>query len=147
MLNLNDTFWLTIDIFSQDISEATEFHPLVSSSVDVATKHELCIFESNIEIHQISVTLFSKKHCKGIAEIIFEGGVVESKLYKEHGIIISKFNSGKLVEPNSKETFVQIRQPNIETNVLNFVDHSCYFQVNFSSNRDVGNSVDRKSVV
>lgn len=60
MLNLNDTFWLTIDIFSQDISEATEFHPLVSSSVDVATKHELCIFESNIEIHQISVTLFSK---------------------------------------------------------------------------------------
>lgn len=32
-------------------------------------------------------------------------------------------------------------QPNIETNVLNFVDHSCYFQVNFSSNRDVGNSV------
>ncbi|XP_024632124.1 uncharacterized protein [Medicago truncatula] len=125
----------------KDISEATEFHPLVSSSVDVATKHELCIFESNIEIHQISVTLFSKKHCKGIAEIIFEGGVVESKLYKEHGIIISKFNSGKLVEPNSKETFVQIRQPNIETNVLNFVDHSCYFQVNFSSNRDVGNSV------
>ncbi|KAI5421348.1 hypothetical protein KIW84_044968 [Lathyrus oleraceus] len=34
----------------------------VKASVDVVTKHELCIFESKIEIHQISTTLFTKKH-------------------------------------------------------------------------------------
>ncbi|XP_058779187.1 uncharacterized protein LOC131653133 isoform X2 [Vicia villosa] len=125
----------------KDISDATEFHPPVSSSVDVVTKHELCIFASKIEILQISATLFSKKHCKGIAEIIFEGGVIESKFYEEHGIIISKFKSGKMVEPNSREIFLQISRPNVENNVLDFVDHSCDLQVNFSSNQDMGMSV------
>nr|XP_027186042.1 uncharacterized protein LOC101509905 isoform X3 [Cicer arietinum] len=125
----------------KDISEATEFHPLVSSNVDVATKHKLCIFASKIEIHEISATLFSKKHCKGIAEIVFEGGVVESKLYKGHGYIISKFKSGKMVEPNSKEVCLQIRRPIDEKNILDFVDHSCSIQVKFSSNQDIGMSV------
>ena len=44
----------------QDISEATEFHPVVSSSVDVATKHELCMFALKFEIHRISAMLCSK---------------------------------------------------------------------------------------
>ncbi|CAJ2666738.1 unnamed protein product [Trifolium pratense] len=125
----------------KDISEGTEFHPLVSSSVDVVAKHKLCIFASKIEIHHISASLFNKKHCKAIAEIIFEGGVVESKFYKGHGIIISKFKTGKIVEPNSREVFLQIRRPNVDNNVLDFVDHSCHLQVNFSSNRDMGTSV------
>ncbi|XP_045818799.1 uncharacterized protein LOC123911434 isoform X3 [Trifolium pratense] len=125
----------------KDISEGTEFHPLVSSSVDVVAKHKLCIFASKIEIHHISASLFNKKHCKAIAEIIFEGGAVESKFYKGHGIIISKFKTGKIVEPNSREVFLQIRRPNVDNNVLDIVDHSCHLQVNFSSNRDMGTSV------
>jgi hypothetical protein len=32
-------------------------------------------------------------------------------------------------------------QPNVDNNVLDFVDHSCHLQVNFSSNRDMGTSV------
>lgn len=32
-------------------------------------------------------------------------------------------------------------QPNVEHNVLDFVDHSCDLQVNFSSNQDMGMSV------
>ncbi|MCH81348.1 vacuolar protein sorting-associated protein, partial [Trifolium medium] len=31
--------------------------------------------------------------------------------------------------------------PNVDNNVLDFVDHSCHLQVNFSSNRDMGTSV------
>lgn len=57
---LSGTFPLMIDVCSQDISEATEFRPLLSSSVDVATKRELCIFALKIHFRQISATLFSK---------------------------------------------------------------------------------------
>ncbi|XP_061363844.1 uncharacterized protein LOC133307357 isoform X2 [Gastrolobium bilobum] len=117
----------------KDISEATEFHPLVPSSVDLTTKHELCIFALKFEIHQISATLCSKRYGKGIAEIILEGGIVESKLYKEHGIIISKFKSGKTVNPNSGEVILHIREPIVEKNVGDILDHSCSIQVNFSS--------------
>jgi len=42
------------------MSEATEFHPLVSSSFDAAVKHELYIFSMMFEIGQISATLCSK---------------------------------------------------------------------------------------
>lgn len=53
---------------------------------------------------------FFRKYHKGMAEIILEGGVVETKFYKEHGIITSKFKSGKMVDPNSMEVVLQIRQ-------------------------------------
>lgn len=42
------------------MSEATEFHPVVSSSFDSAEKHELYIFSMTFEIDQISATLCSK---------------------------------------------------------------------------------------
>ncbi|CAJ1938486.1 unnamed protein product [Sphenostylis stenocarpa] len=41
-----------------DMSEATEFHPLVSSSFDSAVKHELYIFSMKFEFDEISATLF-----------------------------------------------------------------------------------------
>ncbi|XP_027357140.1 uncharacterized protein LOC113866515 [Abrus precatorius] len=125
----------------KDISEATEFHPLVSSSVDVALKHELCIFSFKLEIHQISATLCSKMHRKEFAEIIVEGGIVESNIYKERGIVISKFKSGKMVDPNNREIILHIGGPIVKSNIQDVVDHSCSIQVNFSSHRDVDMSV------
>ncbi|XP_057415336.1 uncharacterized protein LOC130710179 isoform X3 [Lotus japonicus] len=125
----------------KDISEATEFHPLVSSSVDFATKHELCIFASKIEIRQISATLYRKKNCNKIAEIILEGGIVDSKLHKEHGIIITKFKSGKIVNSNSNKVILQIRGTIDESNTLDIVNHLCSVQVNFSSKGDMDMSV------
>ncbi|KAK7315042.1 hypothetical protein VNO77_33574 [Canavalia gladiata] len=125
----------------KDISEVTEFHPLVPSSVDVALKHELCIFSLKFEIHQISATLCSKRHGKGIAEIIIEGGIVESKIYEEHGIVISKFKSGTIVDPNNTEVILQIGGPIVENNILDIMDNSCSIQVNFSSHGDGDMSV------
>ncbi|TKY59210.1 putative vacuolar protein sorting-associated protein 13A [Spatholobus suberectus] len=124
----------------KDISEATEFHPLVSSSIDVAVKHELCIFSMKFEIHEISATLCSKRHGKGIAEIIIEGGIVESKIYKERGNVISKFKSVKMVDPSNRDV-VHIGGPIVENNILDNLDNSCSIQVNFSSHGDMDMSV------
>nr|KYP76317.1 Putative vacuolar protein sorting-associated protein 13A [Cajanus cajan] len=122
----------------KDISEATEFHPLVSSSFDVTVKHELCIFSMKFVIHQISATLCSKRHGKGIAEIIIEGGIVDSKIYKERGIVISEFKSGKMVDLSNGEVVVHIGGPAVGNSIL---DNSCSLQVNFSSHGDMDMSV------
>ncbi|XLS59714.1 hypothetical protein HN51_009469 [Arachis hypogaea] len=125
----------------EDISEATEFHPVVSSSLDIATKHELCTLALKIAINQISATLHSKRYGKAIAEIILEGGIVESKLYKEHGVFLSKFKFAKVVLPNSQEVIVHIRRPFIENNTSDIDDHACSIQVDFSSDGDTAMSV------
>ncbi|KAL2321117.1 hypothetical protein Fmac_030086 [Flemingia macrophylla] len=153
----------------QDISEATEFHPLVSSSFDVSVKHELCIFSIKFEIHQISATLCSKycvlffhvastvdlstdyycfqsslflrRHGKGIAEITIEGGIVDSKIYEERGIIISEFKSGKVVDLSNGEVVVHIEGPAVGNSILEYLDKSCSLQVNFSSDGDMDISV------
>ncbi|KAK7279741.1 hypothetical protein RJT34_24798 [Clitoria ternatea] len=121
----------------KDISEATEFHPPISSVVDVALKDELCIFLLKFEIHQISATLCSKRQAKGIGEIVIEGVMVESKIYKENGIIITKFKSGKMVDPNNMDVFLLLQGPIVANNILDIVDHSCSIEVNFSSHPDV----------
>ncbi|KAF1899682.1 hypothetical protein Lal_00019812 [Lupinus albus] len=125
----------------KDISEATEFHPIDSSWVDVAAKHDSCIFALKLEIHELSVTIYSKTYGRGIAEIILESGIVESKLYEEHGIIVSNFKSGKMVDPRSREIILHVRRPVVENNVLDTVGHSCSIELNFSSNRDTDMSV------
>lgn len=52
---------------------------------------------------------FLRWHAKGIAEIIVEGGTIESKIYKDHGIVISKFKSGKMVDLSNKKVVVHIQ--------------------------------------
>jgi len=51
---------------------------------------------------------FARRHGKGIAEIIVEGGTVESKIYKDRGIVISKFKSGKMVDLSNEKVVVHI---------------------------------------
>ncbi|KAK7274520.1 hypothetical protein RIF29_15613 [Crotalaria pallida] len=120
----------------KDISEATEFHP-----VDVATKNESCIFALKFEIHQLSASLCSKKYGERIAEIILEGGIVESKLYEDHGIIVSNFKSGKVLDPKSREVILRVRGPTVENNILDIGGHPCSIEINFSSKVDMGVSV------
>ncbi|KAK8472891.1 hypothetical protein PHAVU_002G234304 [Phaseolus vulgaris] len=124
----------------KDMSEATEFHPLVSSSSDAAVKHELYIFSMMFKIDQISATLCSKWHAKGIAEIIVEDGTIESKIYKDHGIVISKFKSGKMVDLSNKKVVVHIQGP-VENHLLDNLDNSCSIRVKFSSQGDMDMSV------
>ncbi|KAL9329387.1 hypothetical protein ACSQ67_004390 [Phaseolus vulgaris] len=124
----------------KDMSEATEFHPLVSSSSDAAVKHELYIFSMMFKIDEISATLCSKWHAKGIAEIIVEGGTIESKIYKDHGIVISKFKSGKMVDLSNKKVVVHIQGP-VENHLLDNLDNSCSIRVKFSSQGDMDMSV------
>ncbi|BAT73681.1 hypothetical protein VIGAN_01119500 [Vigna angularis var. angularis] len=125
----------------KDMSEATEFHPLVSSSFDSAAKHELCIFSMMFEIDQISATFCSKRHGKGIAEIIVEGGTVKSKIYKDRGIVISKFKSVKMVDLSNKKVVVHIAGPVAENHLLDNLDDCCSFRVKFSSHTDMDMSV------
>ncbi|XP_022639322.1 uncharacterized protein LOC106768127 isoform X4 [Vigna radiata var. radiata] len=131
----------------KDMSEATEFHPLVSSSFDSAAKHELCIFSMMFEIDQISATICSKRHGKGIAEIIVEGGTVKSKIYKDRGIVISKFKSVKMVDLSNKKVVVHIAGPVAENHLLDNLDDCCSFRVKFSSHTDMDMSVKVSNIV
>ncbi|KAK4267115.1 hypothetical protein QN277_023943 [Acacia crassicarpa] len=127
----------------KDIYEATEFHPLVSSNGDVNAKNESCLCEMKFVIHQFSVTLCSK-YDEGTTRIILEGGIIESKLHKEHATIIFKLKSAEMVLLHEKKVILRTRQPISENSKLDIVDHSCIIQVNFTSNHEVALSVKGK---
>lgn len=120
----------------KDIYEATEFHPLVSSNGDVNAKTELCLCEMKFAIHRISVTLCSK-YGEGTTGVILEGSIIETKLHKEHATIIFKLKSAEMILLHRKKVILRTRQPIVENNKLDIVDHSCIIQVNFTSNHDV----------
>ncbi|KAI4331783.1 hypothetical protein L6164_016738 [Bauhinia variegata] len=125
----------------KDIYEATEFQPLISSNSDVAIKDELCLCSIKSKIAHFSATLRSKGHDEGICEIIFEDGIIESKLYKEHATILSKVRSGKMVHPHNKKVILHARRPIVGSDVKDIVDYCCSVQVDFSFNIDIGPSV------
>ncbi|KAF7824639.1 putative vacuolar protein sorting-associated protein 13A isoform A [Senna tora] len=127
----------------KDIYEATEFHPSVSSNVDVTQKHELCLCSMKFVIHQISATLHNKFD-EGTTEIILDAGIIESKLHKEHGTFSFKVKSVEMVHPHKKKVILRTRGPIVENERLDFVDHSCSIQVHFSSDHDVELSVKGK---
>ncbi|KAJ7978120.1 putative Vacuolar protein sorting-associated protein [Quillaja saponaria] len=125
----------------KDIYEATEFRPPASSNSVIVANDEIYLCAMKFSIHQISATLRSKKHDQEIAELMFNGATIESKLWKDWTTVSATVKSGKMVDPCSKKITMLTRTPIVEKNNLDNEEHSCSVHVDVSPNHDVELSI------
>ncbi|KAM1717129.1 hypothetical protein COP2_025269 [Malus domestica] len=121
----------------QDICEATEFNPPVLYNGDVRANDKISICALQFSIHRISATLRNMKYGQEISETMLNGVIIECKFWEESATIFSVVQSGQMVYPCSKKVILQMRQPTIETEVLDNEHPSCRLQVDVSPNLEV----------
>lgn len=116
----------------KDIYEATKFHPVLLSNVDAAAADEIYLSAVKFSIHQISATLRRTELDREIADLVFNGVTIKSKLCEESATIIASVNSVEMVYPCSKKFILLVGRPLLKENVVAHEQPSVSAQVNVS---------------
>ncbi|KAJ9680062.1 hypothetical protein PVL29_019367 [Vitis rotundifolia] len=117
----------------KDIYEATKFHPVLLSNVDAAAAaDEIYLSAVKFSIHQISATLRRTELDREIADLVFNGVTIESKLCEESATIIASVNSVEMVYPCSKKFILLVGRPLLKENVVGHEQPSVSAEVNVS---------------
>ncbi|KAE9461490.1 hypothetical protein C3L33_06604, partial [Rhododendron williamsianum] len=94
----------------KDIYEATKFQPAALLDGTSAGVDYVVFSEIKFNIHQASATLWSMNFGRAVAELIFEGMFIECKLWDESAVITCLVNSGRMINPCTKQDILRIRK-------------------------------------
>uniref|UniRef100_A0A803PHY5 Vacuolar protein sorting-associated protein n=1 Tax=Cannabis sativa TaxID=3483 RepID=A0A803PHY5_CANSA len=125
----------------QDIYEATEFVPSNTPGPDAATDDQIYFCAIKLCINHISAMLCSIKCGKEIAQLVLSGLIIECKLWENSATIVTIINSGEMFCPSNKKVLVHMKTAANKNNLEEFDHPSLKFQVDTSSNHEVGLSV------
>ncbi|XP_058197048.1 uncharacterized protein LOC131313017 isoform X3 [Rhododendron vialii] len=117
----------------KDIYEATKFQPAALLDGTSAGADYVVFSEIKFNIHQASATLWSMNFGRAIAELIFEGVFIECKLWDESAVITCLVNSGRMINPCTKQDILRIRKDVIEMDALETEETSGTIHVGISS--------------
>lgn len=126
----------------KDIYEATKFQPAALLDETSDGVDNVVFSEIKFNIRQVSATLWSMNFGRAIAELIFEGMFIECKLWDESALITCLVNSGRMINPCTKQDILVIRKDVMEMDALESEETSGSIHVWISSVKgDVKSSV------
>ncbi|XP_062110985.1 uncharacterized protein LOC133822610 isoform X2 [Humulus lupulus] len=125
----------------QDIYEATEFVPLTAPGADAASDDQIYFCAIKFHINHVSTMLCSMKCGKEIAQLVLSELIIECKLWENSATIVTIINSGEMFCPSNKKVLVHMKTVTNKNNLEEFEHPSLKFQVDASSNHEVGLSV------
>ncbi|KVH90901.1 hypothetical protein Ccrd_007067 [Cynara cardunculus var. scolymus] len=102
----------------KDIYEATKFHPAPSPVLDAAGSDGILLSSIKFSIDRISAALRNKKFARAIAEVVFEGNLVECMISEESAVVTASINTVEMINPLneqviSEEQFLEAGKPSL----------------------------------